>query len=150
MLVLKRINNGPNSSDNHQSIINLDTAHDNLSNVVLTEVVSVVNGLSINNTVDYVTQSGTLGAKWFVVAHDDSGNRYACNIYSLHDGEFVAAFTEYAILTIGDGIDLDFDVEADGTNMALMVDNNSTFSTTIKTQRITISTDPVDTIAVIT
>jgi hypothetical protein len=120
-----------------------------LAAVVLTEAVSVVGGSSTDVVIDTVTQSGTLGAKWFVVAYDDSNSRYACGIYALHDGYSSAVFTEYAILSIGDGINLSFDTVADGDDMALVVDNNDTSSVTIKTQRITINTDPVDTTAII-
>lgn len=148
MIVLKKISD-ITTSGNYQYIVNVDTAHDNLAAVVLAEAVSVVDGSSTDTVIDSVTQSGTLGAKWFVVAYDGSNNRYACDIYALHDGDSVAAFTEYAILNIGDGINLSFDTAADGTDMTLVVDNNNTSSVTIKTQRITISTDPVDTTAII-
>jgi len=148
MIVLKKISN-ITTSGNYQSIINVDTAHDNLAAVVLTEAVSVVGGSSTDTVIDTVTQSGTLGAKWFVVAYDGSNSRYACDIYALHDGNSTSAFTEYAILNIGDGINLSFDTVADGGSMTLVVDNNDTSSVTIKTQRITINTDPIDTTAII-
>lgn len=137
------------ATDNYQYIINIDTAHDNLAVNVLTEATSIVSGSSIGTVLDTVTQSGTLGAKWFAIAYDELGNRYACDIYAIHDGDSTAVLTEYAILNIGTTMDIDFDVTADSSNMNLIVDNGDSTSVTIKTQRVTINTTSVDTTAVI-
>lgn len=135
---------------NYQYIVNVDTAHDNLAAAVLTEATSAVAGSSTDTVVDTVTQSGTLGAKWFVIAYDGSGNRYACEIYAMHDGSTTADLTEYAILTIGTKLKLDFDVVADGTSMTLVVDNRDATAVTIKTHRTTVSTATVNTTAILT
>lgn len=137
------------ADNNYQYIVNVDTAHDNLAAAVLTEATSSVAGSSNDTTLDTVTQAGTLGAKWFVIAYDGSGNRYACEIYAMHDGSTTADLTEYAILTIGTKLKLDFDVVANGTTMTLVVDNRDTTSVTIKTQRTTVSTATVNTTAVL-
>ncbi len=131
------------------NVDNLDTAHDNLAAAVLKEATTSVAGSATDEVLDTVPQTGNLGAKWFVIAYDGSGNRYACEIYAMHDGSTSADLTEYAILTIGTKLKVDFDVSANGTNMSLTVDNVDVTSVTIKTQRITVQTASVDTTAVI-
>ncbi len=137
------------ADNNYQYIVNVDTAHDNLAAAVLTEATSSVSASSNDTVLDTVSQTGTLGAKWFVIAYDGSGNRYACEIYAMHDGTTTADLTEYAILTIGTKLKLDFDVIANGTSMTLVVDNRDAAPVTIKTQRTTVSTATVDTTAVL-
>ena len=132
------------------NIDNLDTAHDNLAAAVLTEVTTSVNASSTDTVVDTVTQAGNLGAKWFVVVYDGSGNRYAAEIYAMHDGVNTADLTEYAILTIGTAPDVEFDIAANSTSMTLTVDNAETSGVTVKTQRISVQTSSVNTTAVIT
>jgi hypothetical protein len=46
-------------------------------------------------------------------------------------------------------LDIDFDITADGTNMSLNVDNGGASAVTVKTQRITVQTAAVDTVAVL-
>ena len=140
---------GTSGNENYQYIVNVDTAHDNLAAAVLSEATTAVAGSSTDTVIDSLTQAGTLGAKWFVIAYDGSGNRYACEIYAMHDGSTTADLTEYAILTIGTKLKLDFDVIANGTNMTLVVDNRDSVAVTIKTQRTTVNTTTVDTTAVI-
>jgi hypothetical protein len=142
---------GEQANNNYQYIVNVDTAHDNLAAAVLTESTTAVSAASTNTVVDTVAQAGTLGAKWFVMTYDGSGNRYACEIYAMHDGSTTADLTEYAILTIGTKLGLDFDVVADGTNMTLVVDNDGAgaVDVTVKTHRTTVSTATVDTTAVL-
>jgi hypothetical protein len=140
---------GVTTSDNYTYITNVDTAHDNLAAAVLTEATTSVSASSSATVLDTVPQSGNLGAKWFVIAYDGSGNRYAAEIYAMHDGTTSADLTEYAILTIGTSLDLTFDVSANGTNMSLTVDNGDTSPVTVKTQRITVQTASVDTTAVL-
>lgn len=140
---------GTTTNNNYQYIVNVDTAHDNLAAAVLTEATTSVNASSTNTVLDTVAQAGNLGAKWFVIAYDGSGNRYAAEIYAMHDGTTSADLTEYAILTIGTKLKVDFDVSANGTNMSLTVDNHSTFAVTIKTQRITVQTTSINTTAVL-
>ena len=106
---------GDTASDNYDYIVNVDTAHDNLAAAVLTEATTAVGASSSDTVVDSVTQAGTLGSKWFVIAYDGSGNRYACEIYAMHDGATSADLTEYAILTIGNKLKVDFDVVANGS-----------------------------------
>lgn len=131
------------------NVTNVDTAHDNLAAAVLTEATTSVNASSSDTVLDTVPQAGNLGAKWFAIAYDGSGNRYACEIYAMHDGTTSADLTEYAILTIGTKLDITFDVSANGTNMSLTVDNGDASSVTVKTQRVTVQTASVDTTAVI-
>lgn len=140
---------GETSSNNYQYIVNVDTAHDNLAAAVLTEGTTAVGDGATDVVLDTVAQAGTLGAKWFVVSYDGAGNRYACEVYAMHDGATSADLTEYAILSIGDKLRLDFDVVADGSNMTLVVDNDHASATavTIKTQRMTVNTASVDTTA---
>jgi hypothetical protein len=136
-------------STNYTYLTNVDTAHDNLANAVLTEASTSVAGSATGTVLDTVTQTGTLAAKWFVVAYDGSGNRYAAEIYGMHDGSTNTDITEYAILNIGTALDLTFAVAADGTDMTLTVDNGDATGVTIKTQRTTVSVDAIDTTAVI-
>ena len=131
------------------NVDNLDTAHDNLAAAVLKEATTSVAAAATDEVLDTVPQAGNLGAKWFVIAYDGSANRYACEIYAMHDGTTSADLTEYAILTIGTKLRLDFDVSANGTDMSLTVDNSGAASVTVKTQRITVQTASVDTTAVI-
>jgi hypothetical protein len=131
------------------NITNVDTAHDNLANAVLKEATTSVAGSATDTVVDTVAQAGNLGAKWFVIAYDGSANRYACEIYAMHDGTTSADLTEYAILTIGTKLKLDFDVAANGTSMSLTVDNADASAVTIKTQRISVQTTSVVTTAVL-
>lgn len=131
------------------NVTNVDTAHDNLAAAVLKEATTAVAGTSTDTVVDTVPQAGNLGAKWFVIAYDGSGNRYAAEIYAMHDGTTSADLTEYAILTIGTKLNIDFDVSANGTNMSLTADNADAGAITVKTQRITVQTASVDTTAVI-
>jgi len=134
----------------NQNIINVDTAHDNLAAAVLIETSTVVGDSAQDVVLDTVTQAGNLGAKWFVVAYDGAGKRYACEIYAMHDGSTDADLTEYAILSIGTPkLAIDFDVVADGTNMTLVADNKRTDALTIKAQRATIQEVAVDTTAVL-
>lgn len=139
--------NASGIAENSTHITNVDTAHDNLAAAVLTESTTSVAGSSTGTALDTVTQTGNLGAKWFVIAYDGAGNRYAAEIYAMHDGTTTADLTEYAILNIGTTLDVDFDVSANGTDMSLTVDNNGTGSVTVKTQRITVQTASVDTTA---
>ena len=132
------------------NVDNVDTALDNLAAAVLTEATTSVNASSTDTVVDTVTQAGNLGAKWFVVVYDGSGNRYAAEIYAMHDGVNTADLTEYAILTIGTAPDVEFDIAANSTSMTLTVDNAETSGVTVKTQRISVQTSTVDTTAVIT
>ncbi len=132
---------------NAQHIVNVDTAHDNLASALLIEATTSVGASSNDVVLDTVTQTDTLGAKWFVIAYDGSGNRYACEIYAMHNGGTSADLTEYAILTVGTRLNVYFEVSADGTNMTLVVDNNDTNPVTIKTQRTTINTNTVETVA---
>jgi hypothetical protein len=142
--------NSGNIADNYTYITNVDTAHDNLAAAVLTETSTVVADSATDTVLDTVTQAGNLGAKWFVIAYDGAGKRYACEIYAMHNGATSADLTEYAILSIGTPIlDVDFDIAADGTNMSLTVDNASGGSVTVKTQRVTVQTTEVDTTAVL-
>jgi hypothetical protein len=136
-------------STNYTYLTNVDTAHDNLASAVLTEASTSVAGSATGTVLDTVTQTGTLAAKWFVVAYDGSGNRYAAEVYGMHDGSTNTDVTEYAILNIGTALDLTFSVVADGTDMTLTVDNGDATGVTIKTQRTTVSVDAVDTTAVI-
>jgi len=140
---------GETAADNYQYIVNVDTAHDNLAAAVLTETTTSVNASSSDTVLDTVTQAGNLGAKWFVIAYDGSGNRYAAEIYAMHDGATTADLTEYAILTIGTKLKVNFDVAANGTLMSLTVDNADASSVTVKTQRITVQTASVNTTAVL-
>lgn len=140
---------GETTADNYQYIVNVDTAHDNLAAAVLTETTTSVNASSSDTVLDTIVQAGNLGAKWFVIAYDGSGNRYAAEIYAMHDGATSADLTEYAILTIGTKLNVTFDVTANGTNMSLIVDNADASSVTIKTQRITVQTASVNTTAVL-
>ena len=135
-----------NLSTLNTNITNVDTAHDNLAAAVLTENTTVVTASTNDVVLDTVTQSGNLGAKWFVIAYSGA-NRYAAEIYAMHDGATGADMTEYAILTIGTKLKIDFDVVADGTNMTLIADNRDTANTTIKSQRITVRTAAVNTTA---
>ena len=132
------------------NVDNLNEAHNNLADAVLTEATTSVPASTNGVVVDTVLQAGNLCAKWFVIAYDGGGNRYACEIYGMHDGSTGADLTEYAILTIGTKLKVDFDIEADGTNMTLTVDNRDTTGVTVKTQRITVQVTAVDTTAVIT
>lgn len=134
-------------ADNYTYITNVDTAHDNLAAAVLTEATTSVTGSSSDTVLDTVAQAGNLGAKWFVIAYDGSGNRYAAEIYAMHDGTTTADLTEYAILTIGTKLNISFNVTANGTNMSLTVDNTDASAVTIKTQRITVQTASVNTTA---
>jgi len=136
-------------STNYTYLTNVDTAHDNLAGALLVEASTAVAGSATGTVLDTVTQTGTLAAKWFVVAYDGSGNRYAAEIYGMHDGSTNTDVTEYAILNIGNALDLTFAVVADGTDMTLTVDNGDATGVTIKTQRTTVSVDAVDTTAVI-
>lgn len=140
---------GTSGNDNYQYIVNVDTAHDNLAAAVLKEATTAVGGSSTDTVVDTVPQTGNLGAKWFVMVYDGSGNRYAAEIYAMHDGTTSADLTEYAILTIGTKLKVDFDVSANGTLMSLTCDNRDATPVTVKTQRITVQTASVDTVAVL-
>jgi len=140
---------GVTANNNYTYITNVDTAHDKLAAAVLTEATTAVSASSSDTVLDTVPQAGNLGAKWFVIAYDGSGNRYAAEIYAMHDGTTSADLTEYAILTIGTRLKVDFDVAANGTSMSLTVDNGDTSSVTVKTQRITVQTASVDTTAII-
>jgi len=140
---------GVTANDNYTYITNVDTAHDNLAAAVLKEATTAVGASSTDTVVDTVPQAGNLGAKWFVIAYDGSGNRYAAEIYAMHDGTTSADLTEYAILTIGTKLKVDFDVAANGTSMSLTVDNADAAAVTVKTQRITVQTASVDTVAVL-
>ncbi len=140
---------GVDSANNYQYIVNVDTAHDNLAAAVLKEATTAVGASSTDTVVDTVPQTGNLGAKWFVIAYDGGGNRYAAEIYAMHDGTTSADLTEYAILTIGTKLKIDFDVAANGTSMSLTCDNRDASPVTVKTQRITVQTSTVDTVAVL-
>ncbi len=140
---------GTSGNNNYQYIVNVDTAHDNLAAAVLKEATTAVGSSSTDTVVDTVPQTGNLGAKWFVMVYDGSGNRYAAEIYAMHDGTTSADLTEYAILTIGTKLKVDFDVSANGTLMSLTCDNRDATPVTVKTQRITVQTASVDTVAVL-
>ena len=67
----------------------------------------------------------------------------------MHNGTTSADLTEYAILTVGTSLGVNFDVSANGTIMSLTVDNSDVGAITVKSQRITVQTTSINTVAVI-
>ena len=90
-------------------------------------------GIETETTVGSYPVSGNVGAKFFVMAWDGSGNRYASEVYTLNNDSAVD-FTEYGILLVGDPGMIEMSVVVEGGEVKLKAAPTSgTF--TVKTQR---------------
>jgi len=98
---------------------------------------TTLTGVTAETTIDTYTSTGTVGAKYFILAWDSSGNRYASEIYVLNNTTLVD-FTEYGVLVVGTPANIDIDVTITGGNVTVKVTPDSG-TYTIKSQRTLIS-----------
>jgi len=97
---------------------------------------STITGISAETAIDTYTAAGNIGAKYFILAWDGTGNRYASEFYVLNNTTEVD-FTEYGVLLVGT-ISIDIVVTVEGGNVTVKATPESgTF--TIKSQRTLIS-----------
>jgi len=98
---------------------------------------NTITGVTAETTIDTYSSTGTVGAKYFILAWDGAGNRYASEIYVLNNTTTVD-FTEYGVLVVGSPDAIDIDVTVTGGNVVVKVTPTSgTF--TVKSQRTLIS-----------